>query len=383
MKALALAACLLIALPAAAWSHPGNVEPDGCHYDRKTMTRHCHPERKTQRNKPGPRKGNGDGYSRPDSDSGNRPYSGGRGYTPSSPAVPGGAQGFYSPPPSSDWDDGYRKRKPNQKFLDNVRRKSNIVQTGPTGQAQAGLEPKVLDGDTLQVTLNGQRLTVRLYGIDAPEDKQSGGDLCATALRKLVAGQRLAVVPYGEDRYGRMVAVIYTTALGKTTVNQALLDSGHAWYFARYCATPGLCDSWRQSEQRARQTRRGIWAKPNPIAPWDWRAGERGGKPQQAAQPPVPAATSAADHTLRNNTYACRSIDDALGIYETLERGDLNAATSTMKRMLNAGKCAYLPDGAAVAVLGAAKDHEHFKLVRPDGEADSWWVMQDSLVRGK
>ena len=72
-----------------------------------------------------------------------------------------------------------------------------------------------------------------------------------------------------------------------------------------------------------------------------------------------------------------------MGIYETLERGDLNAATASMKRMLSVGKCSYLPDGAGVHVLGAAKDHESFKLVRPVGEADSWWVMQDSLVRGK
>lgn len=374
-KALVIAACLLL-LPVAAAAHPGNVDANGCHMDHNAKTRHCHPERATQHNKPGPGAGGGGGgYSRPDAGYGSRPYSGRRGYTPSSPAVPGGAQGFYAPPSSSDGDDGYRKPK--------LKPRPKIVQTGPTGQAQAGLEPKVLDGDTLQVTLNGQRLTVRLYGIDAPEDKQPGGDICAAALRKLVAGQKLAVVPYGEDRYGRMVAVIYTTALGKVTVNQALLDSGHAWYFERYCATAGLCDSWRQSEQRARQARRGIWAKPNPIAPWDWRAGERGGKPQQAAQPPVPAAPRAADHTLRNNTYACRSIDDALGIYETLERGDINAAKTAMQRMLSVGKCAYLPDGADVEVLGSAKDHEFFKLVRPVGEEDSWWVIEDSLVRGK
>lgn len=365
MKALALAACLLLLAPTLVWSHQGNVEPDGCHVDHKTGRRHCHKGRETQRNSGGGGGGGRRSYGGDEEYGGD--YGGGSGRS---------GYGIFMPP-STGRSSGYTRRE-----LDSIRRKSNMVQTGgPTGPAQAGTEVKVTDGDTLQVTMNGQRVTVRLYGIDAPEGKQPGGDLCTAALRKLVAGQKLAVVPYGEDRFGRMVAVIYTTALGKTTVNQALLDGGHAWYFTQYCTTPGLCDSWRQSEQRARSARRGIWAKPNPIPPWDWRAGERGGKPQTAAA--QPAAPRAADYTLRNSTYACRSIDDALRIYENLERGDLNAATASMKRMLDAGKCSYLPDGAGVDVLGVAKDHEYFKLVRPVGEADSWWVMQDSLIRGK
>lgn len=222
-RGIVSALALALLLPAGAWAHPGNVDANGCHTNHRTGEYHCHPERAQQHNSPGPGAG---GYRRPGS---NR---GGGGY----------------------------------------RRPSTIVQTGgPTGATAAATGAQVSDGDTFKATIDGGAVTVRLYGIDAPEGKQPGGNASAAALRSLLAGQRLAVVPYGKDKFGRILGVVYATNLGKTTVNQAMLEGGHAWHFGQYC-TEGFCPSWKQSEMNARQARRGIWASQNQIPPWDWRA---------------------------------------------------------------------------------------------------------------
>jgi len=42
MKLIALSIALCIATFTVAYAHGGGLARDGCHYDRKTMIRHCH-----------------------------------------------------------------------------------------------------------------------------------------------------------------------------------------------------------------------------------------------------------------------------------------------------------------------------------------------------
>jgi len=42
MTKVIIASAILLTSIAAAYAHGGGLARDGCHYDRKTMIRHCH-----------------------------------------------------------------------------------------------------------------------------------------------------------------------------------------------------------------------------------------------------------------------------------------------------------------------------------------------------
>ena len=60
----------------------------------------------------------------------------------------------------------------------------------------------ITDGDTL----DADGLGVRLWGIDAPEQREDGGAQARDALVRITAGQDLRCIVTGADRYGRIVA---------------------------------------------------------------------------------------------------------------------------------------------------------------------------------
>ena len=129
---------------------------------------------------------------------------------------------------------------------------------------------RVVDGDTLKVQLASGPITVRLDSIDAPERNQPGGPEATEALKKLVAQGDILLEPITQDRYSRMVAVVY---VGDRNVNAQLVKDGHAWTFRRYATDPDFC-RW---EAAARASRRGLWSRPtlDRIAPWEYRAVKR------------------------------------------------------------------------------------------------------------
>ena len=53
-----------------------------------------------------------------------------------------------------------------------------------------------------------------------------------------------------------------------------LLLAGLAWVDPRYCRKSiPECVYWMELEAQAREERRGLWAGPDPVAPWKWRKG--------------------------------------------------------------------------------------------------------------
>ncbi len=73
------------------------------------------------------------------------------------------------------------------------------------------------------------------------------------------------------DRYGRTVALV---TVETTLVNQELVRQGLAWVYARYCKRP-VCREWERLEAEAREARRGLWADPRPVPPWEFRREQR------------------------------------------------------------------------------------------------------------
>ncbi len=77
------------------------------------------------------------------------------------------------------------------------------------------------------------------------------------------------VVPSGQDRYGRVIGLIYID--GKI-LNEALIMNGYAWVYDRYC-NKRICDKWQQLQRQARKANAGQWESSNPMPPWEWRHG--------------------------------------------------------------------------------------------------------------
>lgn len=142
----------------------------------------------------------------------------------------------------------------------------------------------VIDGDTLEI--RGQR--VRLWGIDAPESRQScqrnGADYrcgaeAARYLDSLINDRPVTCTAQGRpDRWGRMVARCEVAAdcepdEGCKTFRRDLggwmVAGGWAVDFPRY-------SDGEHAEQQsdAELGRKGFWAG-RFVLPWDWRAGKR------------------------------------------------------------------------------------------------------------
>ncbi len=105
----------------------------------------------------------------------------------------------------------------------------------PDGPPGVGRVVRVVDGDTIQVELDGRREKVRYIGVDTPESVKPGTPVQCFAKRAsafnhhLVAGERVRLVPDAEarDRYGRLLAYVYRASDG-LFVNAALVRHGYA-----------------------------------------------------------------------------------------------------------------------------------------------------------
>ncbi len=100
-------------------------------------------------------------------------------------------------------------------------------------QDLSGPVVRVLDGDTIEVELAGERERVRYIGIDTPEMGDERPEIRALAFEarranaRLVEGRRVRLELDVEkrDRYGRLLAYVW---VGDTLVNEALVRAGHA-----------------------------------------------------------------------------------------------------------------------------------------------------------
>ncbi len=133
----------------------------------------------------------------------------------------------------------------------------------------AGIVTAVLDGDTLKLQLTEGHALVRLAHVDAPEFRQPDGPEARRALEGRVLGERvsLQVVSRKPDEW--LVAVVW---LGDDNVNGWMVKQGHAWAYRQYADDPDYC-VW---ENAARALKRGLWAREEWLAPWEWRQGGKG-----------------------------------------------------------------------------------------------------------
>lgn len=149
-----------------------------------------------------------------------------------------------------------------------------VAACAPTPPTVMG-RSSVIDGDTLEV--HGQR--IRLWGVDAPESRQSCenetgatyacGRISARRLDQHLMDQTVSCFELDHDRYGRMVA---RCEINGEDVGAWLVKQGLAVRYARYAGTAYMIE-----EIAARRDRIGVWSG-RFTNPEDWRRGRRGGK---------------------------------------------------------------------------------------------------------
>lgn len=140
-----------------------------------------------------------------------------------------------------------------------------------TAETLVGRVVKVVDGDTVHVLdATRERHKIRLSGIDTPERKQPFGQKAKEHLSAMVAGEQIVVEWSKRDRYKRIVGKIVHN---DRDVNLAMVRDGMAWWYRKYSGEQSPPDRvlYEDAETRAREARRGLWADPDPMPPWEWR----------------------------------------------------------------------------------------------------------------
>lgn len=128
----------------------------------------------------------------------------------------------------------------------------------------------VSDGDTLTVLdVSNTQFKIRLAAIDAPEKAQAFGQRAKQKLSDLCYGKTVSVQVVSIDRYGRTVGDVDCAGI---KANEVMVQFGFAWVYRKYDKGHEHLYAF---EEDARNARRGLWADPNPTAPWDWRKAKR------------------------------------------------------------------------------------------------------------
>lgn len=87
---------------------------------------------------------------------------------------------------------------------------------------------RVVDGDTFVIRYDGEPTYVRLFGVDAPEPRDSGGPAAMAVLRRMIEGRSVRIEFSGRrkrDNFGRLLCRAY---VGEVSVGATMVRAGHA-----------------------------------------------------------------------------------------------------------------------------------------------------------
>jgi endonuclease YncB( thermonuclease family) len=144
-----------------------------------------------------------------------------------------------------------------------------VLETAPTATQLPDAHPipagaelahvvRVIDGDTIEVEMNGQNYRVRYIGMNTAETNQICGSEGTEANAALVADQDVTMVKdvSETDRYGRLLRYVY---VGELFVNAELVRQGVA-EAATYPPDVAHVDEFVQLAAEARDANLGCWS---------------------------------------------------------------------------------------------------------------------------
>jgi micrococcal nuclease len=125
---------------------------------------------------------------------------------------------------------------------------------------------RIIDGDTVEILMDGSPTKVRLIGVDTPETVhpqkpvEHYGREASLFLKNLLRGESVYVT-YDQDRldkYGRLLAYLYRAPDG-LFVNAEIIRQGYGHAYTKYPFQEDRMEMFRGLEQRAREARKGLW----------------------------------------------------------------------------------------------------------------------------
>lgn len=157
-------------------------------------------------------------------------------------------------------------------------------QRRPPGQAELHEVVRVIDGDTIQVDIDGSLERVRYIGIDTPETVhprkgvECFGKEASAKNAALVDGKKVRLVRdvSDRDRYGRLLRYVW---VDDVFVNLELVREGYA-QVSTYPPDVEHTDAFIAAQREARTGHRGLWSA-CPVQP------EPAPQPRQVAPPTV------------------------------------------------------------------------------------------------
>ena len=137
----------------------------------------------------------------------------------------------------------------------------------------------ITDGDTLVVrTAEGEDIIIRLFGLDAPESGQEGGEAAAKALSPIQGRQVTIREMDSESRLSAQPRMVALVECDGKSINLEQIKKGQAWYYPAACQEQPICGEMEKAEKEAREAGKGLWSKGwfwenkgEPVPPWEWK----------------------------------------------------------------------------------------------------------------
>ncbi len=137
----------------------------------------------------------------------------------------------------------------------------------PKGEKQKATVTKVVDGDTINVSINGSIAVIRLIGIDTPElvapnrpVECFGKEASAHAI-VLVKGKTVYLIADNTqddiDKYGRLLRYVFLE--DGMNINKQMIADGYAYEYT-YDAAYIYQNAFREAERMAREQKKGLWS---------------------------------------------------------------------------------------------------------------------------
>ncbi|MCA0171476.1 thermonuclease family protein [Bacillus sp. RAR_GA_16] len=129
---------------------------------------------------------------------------------------------------------------------------------------------RVVDGDTLKVTMEDREETIRLLLVDTPETKhpskpvQPFGPEASQFAKEQLEGKKVGIeIDVSErDKYGRLLAYIW---IGDQMFNEMLLEEGLARVAYIYQPNVKYVDQFQKIQRQAQEEGKGIWSLENYV----------------------------------------------------------------------------------------------------------------------
>lgn len=153
---------------------------------------------------------------------------------------------------------------------------------------------KVIDGDTIEVNINGRKEILRLIGIDTPETVdprkpvQCFGKEASDKARAILSAKNVTLEAdptQGErDKYNRLLRYIFLE--DGTSFNKYMISEGYANEYTYQSNPYKYQTEYKQAERGARGKKRGLWADDACPAPSTTTPTNPTIQPQPSIQPP-------------------------------------------------------------------------------------------------